>query len=267
MSAAEQAGHAPHLTPPELRREIRAARWTTHTSGCCPGHLQLNVVMLPAAVAQHFQSFCEQNKLACPLIHTLPAGERALPPHLARDADIATDIPRYRVYRHGKLVEEREHVRDLFRGDLVTFLLGCSFSFESLLVSRSIPVRNVEQRKNVSMYRTSTPCLAAGPFQTNLVVSMRPVPRSRVQDVYALTGDRSAIHGPPVHHGDPAHIGIGDLATPDFGDAVEHHDDDVPLFWPCGVTAIMGAISAACDLTITHSPGHMFVCDCLESDV
>jgi len=186
---------------------------------------------------------------------------------LAPDADLRTDIPKYRVYRHGELDSETVDLLDLWRDDLVSFLLGCSFTFDAALRTAGIAVRHVDESKNVPMYVTNRDCTAAGPFAGPLVVSMRPVKPQYVGLVGEISSEMPLAHGAPVHVGDPAAIGIADLARPDFGDAVTVAPDEVPVFWGCGVTPQAVATQARPELMITHSPGHMFVTDLGSKDL
>jgi len=186
---------------------------------------------------------------------------------IARDADLRTDIPKYRVHRHGELDFETFDLLDLWRDDLVSFLLGCSFTFDAALRTAGIAVRHVDENKNVPMYVTNRDCTAAGPFAGPLVVSMRPVKPQRVELVGEISGGMPLAHGAPVHVGDPAAIGIADLTRPDFGDAVTVAPDEIPVFWACGVTPQAVARQVRPELMITHSPGHMFVTDLSTKDL
>ncbi len=204
--------------------------------------------------------FCERNPQPCPLLEVTQRGEPV--PHLmASDSDLRTDLPRYRVWRDGNVTDEPTDITDLWRDDLVSFLIGCSFTFDAALLRAGLPVRHVERGCNVPMYRTRIDCVSAGPFHGPLVVSMRPFRFDDVARADELTAKFPNFHGRPVHQGDPRAIGIADLARPDFGDAVPVHDDEVPVFWACGVTPQCALESARLSLAITHAPGHMFVTD------
>src|SRR5438270_24055 len=159
--------------PRELRRAIRAGRFRRHTAGVARGYVQGNVCIVPAQYAEDFRLFCERNPKPCPLLAMSTPGDPRLP-ELGEDLDIRTDVPRYRVFRDGVQAEDVTDLRDLWRADLVTFVLGCSFSFEEALMAAGLPLRYVEQGRNVSMYRTSIDCASAGRFRGKLVVSMRP---------------------------------------------------------------------------------------------
>jgi uncharacterized protein YcsI (UPF0317 family) len=249
-----------------LRGLIRAGAWSGPTAGLARGYVQANLVVLPAAEAPDFAEFCRLNPRPCPLLEQTAPGD-AEPRAAAPGADLRTDVPRYRVFRGGQA--ERDEPRDighLWRDDLVAFLLGCSFTFENALLAAGLEVRHIALGRNVPMYRTSQPCRPAGPFDGNMVVSMRPFRPESIEQVIAITGRYPTMHGAPVHVGDPAALGILDLARPDFGEAVTIHPGELPVFWACGVTP-QGAIrEARCQLAITHSPGHMFVTDWKDSD-
>lgn len=242
-----------------FRQEVRAGRFTRPTAGQAPGFTQVNVVALPAAQAGDFESFCRSNAQACPIVEVTRAGDPH--PDVAPGADLRTDIPRYQVFHDGRLTDEPSEITALWQGDLVAFLLGCSFTFEHALLAAGIPLRHIAQNRNVAMYRTTVPCTPAGPFGGELVVSMRPLERHHVERAREICAALPQAHGAPVHVGEPQALGIADLGRPDFGDAVHIDDGEVPVFWACGVTAVEAAKAAALPLTITHSPGHMFVTD------
>ena len=248
------------LSPSAMRELIRRGEWTGQTSGLCPGYAQANLVVLPAEYAYDFLLFAQRNPKACPLLEVTDTGSRLLK-EIAPGADIATDIPRYRVYRDGVLAEELTDVSDLWREDLVSFLIGCSFSFEGDLLAADVPVRQIEEGKNVPMYDTDVPCAPAGIFHGNLVVSMRPIPCELVPKAVQITAGMPRVHGAPVHIGDPAAIGIADLSRPDYGDSVTVKPGEVPVFWPCGVTPQNAVMRSKPSFAITHAPGHMLLTD------
>ena len=242
------------------RTRIRAGEHTGPTSGLAPGFAQANLVILPADEALDFLRFCVRNPKPCPMLEVTDTGS----PHpfgLAADADLRTDLPRYRVFRDGRLIDEPTDIVGHWRADLVSFLLGCSFTFEWALAAAGLPVAHQEQGVNVPMYVTNRRCSPAGRFDGPLVVSMRPFAPDLIPHVIEISARYPAMHGAPVHIGDPAEIGIDDLAAPDFGDAVRVGADQVPVFWACGVTPQAVAIEARPSLAIFHAPGHMFVTD------
>jgi uncharacterized protein YcsI (UPF0317 family) len=244
----------------EARLRIRRGEHTGHTGGLAPGYVQGNLAILPEAYAADFLRFCQRNPQACPLLAVSEPGDPSLP-SLGRDIDIRCDVPRYRVWRDGELTEEPTDIQELWRGDLVSFLIGCSFSFEQALAEGGITLRHVEQGRNVAMYRTSIPTQPAGPFHGPLVVSMRPLRPTDAIRAIQITSRFPAVHGAPVHIGKPELIGIGDLSRPDYGDAVEIRDDELPVFWACGVTPQAVAMAAKLPFCITHAPGCLLISD------
>ncbi|HEX3657786.1 MAG TPA: putative hydro-lyase [Pirellulales bacterium] len=251
----------PFTSPAALRQAIRDGQFTGPTAGQAPGFAQANLVIVPHAAAHDFEAFCRRNSQACPLLAQTEPGNPE-PAGAAPEADLRTDVPRYRVFRHGRCeAEEPTKIRELWRADLVAFLLGCSFTFEHALEAAGLPVRHLDEHRNVPMYRTNRACRPAGVFAGPLVVSMRPYLPSQVEQVIAVTRRYPRMHGAPVHVGDPAELGIADLARPDFGDAVSIRPGEVPVFWACGVTPQLALTAAELDLAITHSPGRMFVTD------
>jgi uncharacterized protein YcsI (UPF0317 family) len=242
------------------RRRIRAGNFTGNTAGLAPGNVQANLVVLPKALAHDFLRFAHANPKPCPVLAVSEAGDPRLP-GLGRDLDIRTDLPLYRVWRQGELVEEPANVGHVWRDDLVSFALGCSFSFEEALVEGGIELRHVTRGSNVSMYRTNIPCAPAGPFRGPLVVSMRPMTPARAIRAVQITSRFPSVHGAPVHLGLPAQIGIADIAKPDYGDAVPIGDDELPVFWACGVTPQAVIAEIRPEFCITHAPGSMLITD------
>ena len=244
----------------DVRRAIRERRHTKHTAGLAPGYVQGNVCILPQEYAEEFRAFCESNPKPCPLLAMSEPGDPRLPA-LGEDLDIRTDVPRYRVFRDGVQSEEVTDLRELWRGDLVTFVLGCSFSFEQALMNAGLPLRYVEQGRNVSMYRTNLDTTPAGRFRGKLVVSMRPFKPADAIRAIEITSRYPRSHGAPVHIGRPDLIGIDDLSRPWAGDPTEVRADELPLFWACGITPQSVVLDAKPSLCITHAPGHMLVTD------
>ncbi len=247
-------------TPPEVRALIREGKWRKPTAGLAPGFVQVNLVILPRELAYDFLLFAQRNPKPCPVIEVTDPGSPE-PRLTTPGADLRTDVPKYRIYRDGTLAREVTDLLDVWTPDLVAFLLGCSFTFETGLLQAGIPVRHIEEGKNVSMFVTSIPCTPAGAFNGPLVVTMRPIPAPMVPRAVQISGRFPAVHGAPVHVGDPGALGIRDLGKPDFGDAVSIQPGEVPVFWACGVTPQAVAMQAKPPLMITHAPGHMFVTD------
>jgi len=247
-----------------VRARIRSGEISGHTSGLAPGRVQGNVVILPADLASDFLRYCHANPKPCPLLGVAAPGDPSLP-MLGENIDIRSDVPCYRVFRQGKLVEERSEISALWRDDLVTFVIGCSFSFEWALLEDGLRLRHQDQGVNVPMYRTSIPTVPAGRFHGPLVVSMRPyLPADAIRAIQ-ITSRFPGVHGAPVHLGKPELIGIRDLAHPDYGDEVEVYDDELPVFWACGVTPQAAIAEAKPEFCITHAPGAMLVTDLSNS--
>ena len=247
----------------DARRRVRDGGHAGHTAGMAPGHVQGNLVILPQAQADDFLRFCQRNPKSCPLLAVSEPGDPALP-SLGRDIDIRSDVPRYRVWRDGVLVDEPTDIAALWRDDLVSFVIGCSFSFEEALLEAGVPLRHVAEGRNVAMYRTSVPTVPAGIFQGPLVVSMRPMNAADAIRAVQVTSRFPQVHGAPVHLGRPDLIGIADLARPDFGEPVAILDDELPVFWACGVTPQAVVMAARPPLCITHAPGCMLITDLLN---
>lgn len=246
------------MTPQEVWQACRTGAWDRPTAGLAPGYAQANLVILPRDDAFDFLRLAQRNPKPIPVLEVLEAGDPE-PKLTAPGADLRTDLPRYRVYRDGELVEERKEIADLWRDDLVAFLIGCSFTFEHPLLEAGLPVRHIECGCNVPMYRTNRPLVPAGRFSGPMVVSMRPIPAHLVPKAVTVTARFPAVHGAPVHVGEPAALGIADLSRPDWGDAVPIYPGEVPVFWACGVTPQAVAIQSRPAFMITHAPGHMFI--------
>jgi len=247
------------------RLAVRTGQHRGPTSGLAPGYVQGNLAILPSALAADFMRFCQLNPKPCPLVGTSAPGDWRVPV-LGEDLDIRTDLPRYRVWRHGELVAEPDDISDLWRDDLVSFVLGCSFSFEEALTAEGIELRHITRGCNVPMYRTSIATAAAGPFHGPMVVSMRPMTPANAIRAVQITTRFPAVHGAPVHLGRPELIGISDLRKPDYGDAVPVKDDEIPVFWACGVTPQSVIATVKPEFCITHYPGSMLVTDRLNSE-
>lgn len=264
--AAQPAGKAAFASAQDARQAIRNGEWLSHTSGLAPGYAQGNIVILPQDLAADFLRFCQRNPKPCPLLAVSEPGDPLLPT-LGHDVDIRSDVPRYRVWENGKLLSEGTDITKLWRSDLVTFVLGCSFSFEHALIEAGIDLRHVREGKNVAMYRTNIQTTPAGPFHGPLVVSMRPMSPANAIRAVQVTARVPAVHGAPVHLGLPEMIGISDLGKPDFGDAVDILPGELPVFWACGVTPQAVLMEAAPAFCITHAPGYMLITDLLNKDL
>ncbi|MDR1515042.1 MAG: putative hydro-lyase [Synergistaceae bacterium] len=244
----------------EVREIIRSGEWSAPTSGLSLGHVQANMIILPKDWAYDFLLYAVRNPKPCPILDVTEAGDPE-PKLIAPGADVRTDLPKYRVWRDGELVSEPADIKAEWRGDLVAFMIGCSFSFESALLEAGIGIRHIEENVNVPMYLTSMPCKPAGRFSGNMVMSMRPIPHDQVVRAATCTARFPDVHGAPMHVGDPSAIGIEDIGRPDFGDAVTIKPGEVPVFWACGVTPQAAVMRSRPPFAITHAPGHMFIAD------
>lgn len=255
-----------NMKPSEVRSLIRKGELVKPTSGMCKGHIQANLVIVHKDLAFDFLLFAQRNPKPCPILDVTDVGDPE-PKLMAKGADLRYDIPKYRVYKQGELVDEVTDIEKYWTDDLVAFLLGCSFSFESAMLNASIPVRHIEDNHNVPMYITNIDTEPAGKFHGKMVVSMRPIPHHQIVRAVQATSRFPQVHGAPVHIGDPSIIGIEDINKPDFGDASIIKEGEVPVFWACGVTPQSIAMTSKPDLMITHSPGYMFICDPMDEDL
>jgi uncharacterized protein YcsI (UPF0317 family) len=255
-----------HANGAEIRRAARCGELTSPTPGMALGYVQANLVVVPRELAFDFLLFCQRNPKPCPLLDVTEPGS-AEPRLVAPGADLRTDVPRYRVFRSGELIDEPTDLLKWWRDDLVAFVIGCSFTFENALLAANVPLRHIEQGRNVPMYRTRIACRPAGIFRGPMVVSMRPMTPEQAVTATRICTRFPRAHGVPVHFGDPAAIGIRDIDRPDFGDAVEIQPCEVPVFWACGVTPQAVAMEAKPPLLMTHSPGHMFLTDLRDTEL
>lgn len=250
------------LSPFQARQKFREGL-VTQTSGWSAGFAQANLISLPRNLAFDFLLFAQRNPKPCPVLEVLGPGETygGIFGKTQEDADIRMDLPKYRVFRDGELVAEPAEVLEYWRDDLVSFLIGCSFTFEHPLVDAGIPVRHIDAGRNVPMYRTNIACRPAGKLKGNMVVSLRMIPASLVADAVRISSRYPAVHGAPIHIDDPSLLGIEDLDAPDFGDAPVSENGDVPVFWACGVTPQAMVMDSRPEIAITHAPGHMALTD------
>lgn len=249
-----------------VRAACRRGELTGQTAGLARGFTQANLLIVPRDYAFEFLLYAQRNPKPCPVLEVVEAGE-VRPRMLAPDADLRTDFPKYRVWRNGELVDEPTDITGLWRDDFVSFLIGCSFTFETAMLDAGLPVRHIEMDRNVPMYRTNRPCEPAGRFAGPLVVSMRPMTPLQAIQATTITARFPGVHGAPVHMGDPAAIGIRDLNRPDYGDGVEIRPGEIPVFWACGVTPQAALLAAKPPIAITHAPGCMFVSDRKDAEL
>ena len=253
-------------TGEDVRRAARCGDLAGQTSGLAPGFAQANLAILPRELAYDFLQFCRANPKPCPLLDVTEPGS-PVPQTAAPGADLRTDLPKYRVWRDGKLIDEPTDIQEYWRDDLVSFVIGCSFTFEAALMRAGVPVRHIEEGVNVPMFRTNIECVPAGVFHGPLVVSMRPLKPAAAIRAVQITSRYPAVHGAPIHLSAPEQIGIENINRPDFGDSVPVHDDELPVFWACGVTPQVVIMAAKPALAITHSPGCMFLTDLRDEEL
>ena len=244
----------------DVRLACRSGEFDRVTSGQAPGYVQGNLAIWPREWADEFLRFCQANPKPCPVLAVAEPGSVTLP-RLAADLDIRTDLPRYRVWREGELVEEPCDIRSVWREDLVSIVIGCSFSFEQALLQADVPLRHIARGSNVPMYRTSVATTPVGRLHGPLVVSMRPLAPADAIRAIQITSQLPAVHGAPVHIGFPEAIGIADLNRPDYGDPLPIEAGELPVFWACGVTPQAAIAAARPPFAITHAPGCMLVTD------
>lgn len=254
------------LESEKVRLDARYGKLDQPTTGLAYGFVQANLVILPADDAMDFLVFCQRNPKPCPLLGVSTPGDKTIP-RLGGNLDVTTDVPRYRIWENGTMIEERTDVSHLWRNDLVSFAIGCSFSFEEALLEQGLELRHISQGCNVPMYRTSVPTNAAGKFHGPLVVSMRPFKPSDAIRAIQITSRFPDVHGAPVHIGDPALIGIKDIDKPEYGDPVKIGKDEMPVFWACGVTPQSVLLASKPKFCITHAPGHMLVTDLKNAEL
>lgn len=249
-----------NMHPSKVRELIRQEQITSPTAGMSKGYTQANMAIMPKDIAYDFLLFTLRNPKSCPVLDVTEPGS-SIPLLVAPKADLRYDLPRYRVYKKGVLSDEVLNLEKYWSDDLVAFLIGCSFTFESPLLDANIPIRHIEEGCNVPMYITNIECVPAGIFHGPTVVSMRPMTEKQAIRAIQITSRFPAVHGAPIHIGNPAAIGIKDINKPEFGDSVTIKPGEIPVFWACGVTPQAVAMAVKPEIFITHAPGHMFICD------
>ena len=264
---ASQISHAVKYdldSPEGARLAARSGILRGPTSGLAPGYVQGNLAILPADLAGDFLRFCQRNPKPCPVIAVSEVGDPKFP-FLGGDIDIRTDIPAYRVWKDGVMVDEPQDILSWWRNDLVAFVIGCSHSFEEALIEDGLSIRHIDRNSTVPMFRTSIACAPAGPFKGPMVVSMRPFTPANAIRAIQITSRFPSVHGAPVHIGLPELIGVVDVARPDFGEPVPVEADELPVFWACGVSPQAAIIASRPPFAITHAPGRMIVTDIRNS--
>ena len=255
------------MKPAEVRQLIREGVIDFPTAGMCRGYAQANLIILPPEYAADFEKFAELNPFPCPILEIIK-GEQPLTHAMGEGGNICSDIPRYRIYRDGVWDGETlTDVTEYWKQGYVGFLIGCSFSFEEALMKEGIEVRHIAQGRNVPMYKVGIQTVKAGPFEGPMVCSMRPMTPENAQKAYDITVKMPNVHGAPVHMGPAEGVGVADVMKPDYGDAVDIYEGEIPVFWPCGVTPQAAVENAKPPIAITHAPGHMFITDIINSEL
>ena len=255
------------MKPSEVRQLIREGVIDFPTAGMCRGYAQANLIILPPEYAADFEKFAELNPFPCPVLEVIK-GEQPLTHAMGEGGNICSDIPRYRIYRDGVWDGETlTDVTEYWKQGYVGFLIGCSFSFEEALMREGIEVRHIAQGRNVPMYKVGIQTVKAGPFEGPMVCSMRPMTPENAQKAYDITVKMPNVHGAPVHMGPAEGVGVKDVMKPDYGDAVDIYEGEIPVFWPCGVTPQAAVENAKPPIAITHAPGHMFITDIINSEL
>ena len=251
--------------PVQVRRAIRAGTFREFTNMVAPGYVQGNLVILPARQAEEFRAYCAANPRPCPLLGCSRVGEPTIP-ELAQDFDVRTDVGEYQIFRDGQPAGVARDIKDLWREDLVAFVLGCSFSFEYVLLAAGLSLRHISERTVSPMYVTNRDTTPAGAFAGKLVVSMRFFRNADAERAVEITRRYPKFHGSPVHIGAPEALGV-DLAKPYGGHGLTiPRGDEVPVFWACGQTTHLALASARPPLAITHSKAYMVVTDRLSRE-
>ncbi len=247
------------MSPAEVRQRIRSGEITFPTAGMCRGYAQANLVILPPEYAADFKEYAEKNPFPCPVLEIIEGTPETHA--MGEGGNIVTDIPEYFIYRNGEFSEKVNDASAFWKEGYVGFLIGCSFSFEEALMKAGIEIRHIATGRNVPMYKTNIQTVKAGPFEGPMVCSMRPMTPENARLAYDITVKFPNVHGAPVHMGDPSVVGVADIMKPDYGEAVEIREGEIPVFWPCGVTPQAAIEEAKPPIVITHSPGHMFITD------
>jgi uncharacterized protein YcsI (UPF0317 family) len=245
-----------NITAAEARKLIREGTFTGDTVPVAKKYVQANLAILRKELAYDFLLFCQRNPAPCPLIEATDIGS-PIPRISTPTGDIRTDLPAYRIWRKGELVDKVDNIKKYWQDDMVAFLIGCSHTFERSLELNGIPVN----KSTPSVYITNIPCIKAGVFEGPVVVSSRVIKKNKVVRAVQITTRYHSTHGAPLHVGDPKDIGIDDITKPDFGNYHPIAEDEVPIFWACGITPQAVAMTVKPDIMITHEPGHMFITD------
>ncbi|CDK29036.1 unnamed protein product [Kuraishia capsulata CBS 1993] len=261
------------LSPAEARLLIREGK-LDQMGSVADGYMQVNMVCLPEKYADDFREFCRRNPVPCPLVSETAVGDPTVvldvqKHKLLENGNVATDIPKYCVYHGGDLVSVEKNIVEQWKENYVGFLIGCSFSFEGALHKAGFPSRYRIKGTVVSMYKTNIKLCPSGVFKGYYVVSMRPIKADKIEEVRKITSKYGQCHGSPIAWGyeEALEIGIKDIAKPDYGDPIEILEDEIPVFWGCGVTPQYALVEANLPEEVySHHPGFPLVLDIHEND-
>ena len=247
------------LTPQQCRALIRNNKYNGPTAGLAAGYLQANLVILPSQIADDFEKFSKLNPKPCPILEILEAGQTQL--KKISTAMVTTDFPAYRIFNYKKITEDIHDITTYWQDNLVSFLIGCSYTTDHLLQQHNIILKHAQHNTTVPIYITNQNTQPTQYFSGPLAVSMRSIKRDQVEQAIAITHNYPLAHGEPVHCGDPAKLGIADITQPAYGTFYPIESDEIPVFWACGITPQLCAQLNKINLMITHKPGHMLLCD------
>ena len=253
------------MTAQEFRSIVRRGEWQDSIHGLGRGYAVTDIVVLPKEYAFDFAALCHRNPRTCPLVDLTDPGSPH-PPRLAPDADLRTDLPRYRVYQNGEVVDEPTDIKEYWRDDLVAFLLGEAGSFHWSWKAANIPY------KSKGVFASNIPLIPSGPFHGSIAVSCKVFNNSHdTVRAIQIASRHPYFHGTPIHIGDPAFIGIKSISKPDFmkyqdADAVLR-EGEIAVFWPCFETVRNLAAASKVPLMIVDYPLHNFMSDRLTEEL
>ena len=248
----------------QLRKLIKSEKFKGQTSGLAKNFLQTNLIMLDKSYALDFMIFCQRNPKSCPLVGVTNVGDPFFRT-LGKNIDVRSDVPSYNIYKNGELYKLTNNISDLWSEQLIAFAIGCSFTFEHSLIQNGFKIDHIESNKIVPMYKSNIKNKVSGPFKNTMVVSMRIFKKSQVNEVINICQSFHWAHGKPVHVGDPSKIGINEINNPDWGDKPRLLlEDEVNVFWACGVTPQNAILNSDIPFCISHTPDHMLITDIKE---
>ncbi|XP_036061717.1 D-glutamate cyclase, mitochondrial isoform X2 [Onychomys torridus] len=240
---------------PSALRSLPTAAHIRNTASMTEGLQPASVVVLPRSLAPAFESFCQANRGPLPLLGRSEPEKILL--RLSAVPDVRSICPQFQKYELGTctgiLASLEEYSEQL--KDMVAFIMDCSFSIDKALEQAGIPRRDPAGPSHAGAYKTTVPCATIAGFCCPLVVTMRPVPKDKLERLFQATHSLGGQQGQPIHIGDPELLGIKTLSKPDYGHYVECRPEDVPVFWPSQLTSLEAVISCKAPLAFTNTPG------------